>query len=340
MLQTPLAIQSETIDGLPTWTFAAQAATDAKGAAALIASLASDINGVVCRAGGLRIRGLHAIRTAEHFNQVVAHVTPKLRDYLGGTSPRERVHGRVMTATYTPDSWSILLHQEMAYMVNLPDRISFFCERPAEKGGESTYADMRAVLRAVRPEVASRLKQHGLRLCRTVPSASTLHLKPGVKKPWNEVFETDDKAKVADIVASRGWTHEWLDDQLLRLWQDVVPATRVHPSTGEEVWCNQAHFYSPECMIRWADEDGRHADRDALQYALDHHPQFLDRMFLGNGEPVSPDDGLHIYAVLKDAERKVMLETSDLLFVDNLLMAHGRTAVQGERSILVALADH
>jgi hypothetical protein len=340
MTGTLIEPRTATVQGLPTWTFDHAAGLALDDTLQLIRTLAGDINGVVTSAGALRICGLNSLRTAQDFDQAIHAVTPKLRDYVGGTSPRERAHGKVMTATYTPDNWSIILHQEMAYTVNLPARISFFCERPAAvSGGDTTFADMRQVLKAIRPDVRQRLQQHGLQLCRTVPSLATQHLKPGVKKPWTEVFETDDKAVVADIVAAKGWTHEWLEHDLLRLWQDVIPATRIHPETGDEVWCNQAHFYSPECQIRWADEDGRVADRDALQHALDHHPEFLDRIYLGNGQPVAADDALHIYAVLQGATRSVALAASDLLLVDNLLVAHGRTAVRGDRSILVAMAD-
>jgi hypothetical protein len=266
-------------------------------------------------------------------------VTPWLRDYVGGTSPREKVHEKVMTATYVPPSWSIILHQEMAYTLAMPAYLTFFCENPAERGGHSTHGDMRVALERIDPAVRDRLAEHGLRLGRTLLSPDAVHRKPGVKKPWTEVFDTTDPAEVDRIAGERGWETEWIGDDAVRLYQETVPAIREHPVTGESVWCNQAHFFSPLCMMRWAREDGRRAEHDEQERALREAPELLDRMYLGNGDPVADEDALHVYQVLRDLESGVRLAASDLLVVDNLLVAHGRTAFEGDRRILVALAD-
>lgn len=290
--------------------------------------------------GGLLLRGFERLRTAEDFEHAIRHVTPELRDYVGGTSPRVVVHGKIMTATYVPPSWSIPLHQEMAYTRTPPDRISFFCERPAALGGHSTVGDMRTALVYIDPAVRRKFDRHGLQLRRTLPSPQTLHLKPGIQKSWPEVFGADDPSVVESIVAAKGWRAEWLDDDTLQLWQDVLPAIKLHPATGEPLWCNQAHFFSPACMMAWAQEDNRHADCVAIAKARRANPEMLDNIFFGNGEIVPDEDALHVYRILRRLERPVELRRGDLLMLDNHILAHGRTAFSGERSILVALADH
>ncbi|MET8867966.1 TauD/TfdA family dioxygenase [Nonomuraea sp. NPDC004580] len=326
-------------DGLATWTVEPAAAATTEQARELVKENAGAVLDHLHRDGALRVRGLRSVRAAKDFNAVVAEVLPALRDYVGGTSPREQVHGKIMTATYVPPDWSIILHQEMAYTRTLPAYLAFSCERPADHGGLSTWGDMRAALDRVDRGVRERLDRHGLRLGRTLLSPETVHLKPGVKKPWTEVFGTTDRAEVDRVAAERGWETEWIRDDAVRLYQEVVPAVREHPVTGVSVWCNQAHFFNPSCMMRWAAEDGREPERAEQERAARENPELLDRMYLGNGDPVGDDDALHVYRVLRELERGVALQATDLLLIDNLLVAHGRTAFQGERRILVALAD-
>lgn len=326
-------------DGVHTWTVDSARLTEVDAVREFIRSRAEAIRAHLHTNGVLRMRGLDPVRTAKDFSSVISALTPELRDYVGGTSPRTQAYDKIMTATYTPPSWSIILHQEMAYTTTMPDYISFFCENPADAGGLSTFGDMRVALGLIAPTVRDRLTAHGLRLGRTLLSPDRVHLKPGVKKPWTEVFNTEDRAEVDTIAGKRGWHTEWIGDDTVRLFQELVPAVREHPVTGASIWCNQAHFFSPVCMMRWAEEDGRREDYLELHRANQDNPELLDRTYLGNGDPVSDEDSLHIYQVLRDLERSVRLETTDLLLVDNLLVAHGRTAFEGDRRILVAIAN-
>jgi alpha-ketoglutarate-dependent taurine dioxygenase len=297
------------------------------------------IQAVLSKHGGILVRSVGLDWSAADVEQAILQVTPHLRDYIGGTSPRHPVHGKVMTATILPGEWSIPPHQEMAYTKTPPSFITFFCERPARIGGESTITDMRAVLAAIDSTIRQKFDRFGLQLRRVLPSIETMRLKPGIQKPWSEVFATDDRRKVEDIVNNKGWKAEWLPGDTLRLWQDIVPAVVTHPITGESIWCNQAHFFSPACMMAWAAEDGRRADYDAIKAAKKSHPEMLDDVLLGNGEPVLEDDALHIYRVLRQYEAELLLDHGDLLILDNLIFAHGRKPFTGDRRVLVVLSD-
>jgi hypothetical protein len=299
----------------------------------------SSIETVLTVNGGLLVRGFQKLCNAADFERAILEIAPALRDYIGGTSPRSVIHGKIMTATYVPPEWSIPLHQEMAYTRDLPARISFFCERPATVGGYSTVGDMRMALDRINPGIRRKFDRFGLQLRRTLPSLQTLHLKPGVQKPWSEVFNTHDRSEVEKIVTEKGWRAEWRSKDTLQLWQDLIPAIKTHPVTRESLWCNQAHFFNPACMLAWALEDGRKEDYDAIAQARASNPEMLDHVFLGNGQPVPDDDALHVYRILRQLERSIRLDRGDLLILDNLILAHGRTSFEGERSILVALAD-
>src|SRR3990167_5002276 len=289
--------------------------------------------------GALLIRGFNAMRTAEDFQHVISSIFPKLMDYVGGTSPREQVYGNIMTATNMPPSWSIPLHQEMSYLKNSPSRIAFFCTQPAISGGYSTLGNMRYVTDIIAPDVMKKFKTHGLQLCRSLPSLKTINDKPGVQKAWSEVFSTTNRDQVDEISKHKGWCTEWLNNDTLRIWQEILPATKLHPYDQTEVWFNQVHMFSPVCSELWAKRDAREDDYLRLCDARNNNPDMLDKVFYGNGELVSKEDATYISRILEESEIQTKLTNSDLLILDNIFVAHGRSPFSGKREILVALIE-
>lgn len=299
----------------------------------------TEINSQLNKTGALLIRGFQNLTTADDFEAIITALFPSLMDYVGGTSPRHKIKGKIMEATHVPPTWSIPLHQEMAYTKTPPARIAFFCQTPAPSGGASLIGDMRKVLEQIDAKLLQKCQQHGLILRRTLPSPKTLALKPGVKKTWQEVFDCQAPEEAERIVAKKGWRVDWLQDEVMHLWQDRLPASRFHLGTQSEVWCNQAHFFSPICMMDWAARDGRTDDYLALANAKANHPHMLDMTFFGNGEAVSDEESRHIASVIQSLEVPIALQQSDVLILDNILVAHGRYAFEGQRDILVALAE-
>lgn len=289
--------------------------------------------------GALLIRGFSSLKTAADFERVVTSISPVLMDYIGGTSPREKVAGKIMTATNRPPDWSIPLHQEMSYTKNSPDRIAFFCVQPATSGGYSTLGDMRQITRKIDADILRLFQTHGVQLCRTLPSLKNLNQKIGLQKAWSEVFGTVDPMEVDRIAAEKEWRTEWLDQETVRLWQEIMPATKVHPVSKAEVWFNQAHGFAPICSLVQTKRDGRMEEYKKLAWAIEHKTGMLDAIFYGNGQPIEEDAVLHIEKVHYESEINVKLEKSDLLILDNTLTAHGRSPFVGHREILVALIN-
>ncbi|CAB3744854.1 hypothetical protein LMG24238_07360 [Paraburkholderia sediminicola] len=288
--------------------------------------------------GAVLIRGFAALHAATDFDTVLAAAGADLLDYVGGTSPRRAVCGRVMTATEVPSDYSIPIHQEMSYTANPPERIAFFCVTPAIAGGETTLADMREVTRRIDSGVLQRFRQKGgVQLRRNLPLPEHAALRPGVPKPWTEVFNTTERSAAERAAAMRGWRTQWLDDGSLQLWQDVLPATRVHPRTGDDLWFNQLHIFSPIAALRWARNDGRHALAERIEVALRNTPDRADEVLHGDGTPVSAEDVLHVAEVLDACALPHAWQAGDLLMLDNLLAGHGRRQYSGPRSILAAL---
>jgi len=297
-----------------------------------------NIERTLLEAGGLCLRGFERVATAADFSDVMAAIAPELMDYVGGTSPRDTLHGKVMTATKLVPSFSIPLHQEMSYTDGFPVEIAFFCAQPPTEGGETTTGDMRVLTCALDPEVRERFaRKGGIQLRRTLPSPDSLRKKPGVQKSWHEVFGTDDRAAVERIAAARGWRVDWLKDGSVQLWQEIRPFTIRHPLTGDEVCFNQVHFYSPHCTLQWARDDGRAEDVAAIERAFAEAPYMLDRIFHGDGTEVSREDALYVYDLHRRFAVPHRWARGDIVLLDNVLFGHGRRAFAGERAIQVAL---
>ncbi|MBT2323907.1 TauD/TfdA family dioxygenase [Variovorax paradoxus] len=288
--------------------------------------------------GGVLVRGFDALGDAEAFAQALHATGSQLMDYVGGTSPRKKVTGRILTATEVPGSYSIPLHQEMSYTDGAPCRIAFFCETPASSDGCTTVGDMRAITRAIDPSVVDRFLSHGgLQLRRNLPLPQHVDKRPGVPKSWPEVFNTQDPVEAQSQARARGWRFEWQSDGSMTLWQEIRPALKRHPGTGDEVWFNQVHIFAPAAAMAWAKHDGRLDMADRLERAMRDTPHQLDCFVFADGSDIPDEDALHVYEVLDRLAEPLHWQRGDLLILDNVLTGHGRKSFVGERRVLTAL---
>ncbi|CAN5612040.1 TauD/TfdA family dioxygenase [soil metagenome] len=295
--------------------------------------------------GGVLLRELPGLYNQSHFDAVIGQLAPpddkrkekrkeKDKDKPAGTGCMA-ARSAFMQPSEAPAGWSVAAHQELAHLKSAPDRVALFFEQPASRGGETTLCDMRKVLPFMPMSLLAEADHVGLQLRRAFPSAATAHLKPDFHGSWQDLFGTADADVVEQIVDNNGWHCRWRDEgQTLQLWQDVVAPTQEHPGTGESVWRNAAHHYSPLCMMAGALEDGRVADYELLAHARRHTPHVLDTLVLGNDEALDESDCLHARRVLKQAEVSVPARKGDLLILDNLHYGHGRRAYRGERRVL------
>ncbi|MBC2656558.1 TauD/TfdA family dioxygenase [Pseudomonas sp. MSSRFD41] len=311
------------------------AASDAK---RYLRDAAQEIHSRLLQDGALVIRGVEHCTDPGMFEQTMETLGFETRDYVGGSSPRSAIRGKVMEATRTPPDWSVILHQEMAYVKRPPEVIAFVCVAPAGKGGESVIGDMRKVLQRVDPTTLEHLTERGLKLRRTLPCEARVQLKPGVKKSWQETFATSSAAQVEALCRSRGWDFEWNGADLV-LWQDCISPLRQHPLKAEDIWCNQAHFWGPAAMLEWARIDGREQDVRELLEARERSPELLEAMCYGDGEPLPDDLILELFHLVRSLERDIDLAQGDILLLDNLQFAHGRRAFSGNRQINVLIAN-
>jgi alpha-ketoglutarate-dependent taurine dioxygenase len=255
------------------------------------------------------------------FSALTAALFHNGHDYVGGNSPRTRVTDRVFTSTEYAQAEKISLHNEASYLPHMPQRIMFYCQRPAARGGETVLADCGRVLDALPPEIVERFTAKGLRYLHT------LHGGRGFGRSWQKTFQTEDRSVVERKLREDGYDFEWTRNGWLRT-SIVAPAVASHPITGERVWINQADQWHPSHL----DPGTRTALRELVGEAnLPHNVRF------GDDSPIAPADLDAIRAALAAEEVVVRCEHGDVLLCDNYLVAHGRQPFDGERQMFVSL---
>ena len=270
--------------------------------------------------GGMLFRGLATDGTAglEQFLQALGG---NLLDYAYRSTPRTQVSGKVYTSTEYPASQTIPLHNEMAYSRQWPMKIAFLCMQPAATGGTTPIADSRQVYQALPEELRSRWQQRQVLYVRNYGGSLDL--------PWQTVFQTADPAAVEAFCRANGMTWEWGQGDRLRTRQ-VCQAIARHPHTGDWVWFNQAHLFHISSLDR-AVRAGLLADLPEVDLPRN--------AYYGDGTPLDEADLATIRAAYQTATVDFPWQQGDVLLLDNMLAAHGRTPYSGARKILVGMAQ-
>ncbi|WP_158102699.1 TauD/TfdA family dioxygenase [Lentzea kentuckyensis] len=270
-------------------------------------------------AGALLFRGFD-VNDPSGFRDVARSYTPDLLDYTYRSTPRKQAETGVYTSTEYPPDEQIPMHNENSYSRTWPAKLWFYCQQAAAAGGATPLADSRKVYRRVDPEIRDQFARRGVRYVRNYGA--------GMDLPWQEVFQTEDRANVEKFCREADIDFRW-DGDLLRTSQ-VCPAVATHPATGEHVWFNQAHLFHPSAL----DEETREAL--TLLFGQDGLPR---NAFFGDGGDI-PVEHLDEVRAAYDAEMvDVAWCDGDVLLVDNLLAAHGRRSYTPPRKVLVAMAE-
>lgn len=270
--------------------------------------------------GGVLFRGFNLL-TQDDFEQAVKSMSVELMHYMEGATPRVQLSENIYTSTEYPANQSIELHNELAYVITWPGRIWFFCLTPSREGGETPIADVRKVLRRLDPKIVDRFMQTGWMLVRNFGNEMSL--------PWQSVFRTDDRSTLEAYCRGAQVELEWIDNQHLRTRQVRPPVAR-HPRTGEMVWFNHICFWhvsSLETEVR---------DSMLSVFKEENLPY---NTYYGDGSPIEAS----VIEEIRDAYRQETVKFSwrekDLLMLDNMLVAHGRSPFDGPRRILAAMGD-
>jgi len=269
---------------------------------------------------GILFRGF-GLSEAPDLERFVEAVSGSSLEYKERSSPRRAVAGHIYTSTDYPPGYPIFLHNENSYQSTWPMKIFFCCHTPPESRGETPIADTRKVYRRIGPEVRERFARDGWMYVRNFGD--------GFGLDWRTVFQTESREEVEEHCRRSGIEFEWRDGGRLQT-RAVRPAMAQHPETGEPVWFNHATFFHVSTL--------EPAIREALLLEFEES-DLPSNTYYGDGSPIEAE-------VLEDLRECYRAETvmfpweqGDLMLLDNMMCAHGRSPFTGERKILVGMAS-
>lgn len=258
----------------------------------------------------------------------------------------------------------LIFHHELAQAPspNYPSKLLFFCENPADEGGDTAVTPSWRVLdelKANYPEFVQQCKSKGV-VYHTVFPAEADHSK-GVGRSWKSFWGDDNKERVAARMSKLGYTGRWDEQDRLHLDTPVLPATRTL-ADGTEVFFNQmiaqvradtAHdeqtthhhlFYSPLTHIcatpplsfqylanarEFSDQAGLHGGAAKLDEFIKY----------GDGSPVEAAALEFAYQVSEKHASNMSWQKGDIACIDNYLCMHARREFEGPRKVYASLVQ-
>lgn len=268
--------------------------------------------------GALLLRGLSLTSSMQFGKMLEVLFGESLLQYNHRSTPRTELRGNIYTATEYHSEQLIVQHNEQAYTNEWPMRIGFFCLLPSDKGGETPIADSRRIYEEIPKVIREKFTEKGLMYVRNY---SNLDLS------WTEVFNTDDPKVVGNYCQENGIEYQWKSDNGLKTSQKL-PAIARHPSTGEQLWFNQAHLFHVSAL----EQSVRHG---LLSMGKENLPR---NVYFSDGSDIPDEDLAVIREVYQRCKVRFLWKRGDLMLLDNMLFSHGREPFSGERRILVGMA--
>lgn len=270
--------------------------------------------------GAVLFRDFHIV-DLDHFQRVVEAASGDLLEYTYRSTPRKTVSGNIYTSTEYPASEEIPMHNENSYTRSWPMKVFFYCEKEAAVGGMTPLADSHRVHERIPAEIRDRFTEHGVMYVRNYGAGADL--------PWSEVFQTEDRSEVEEFCRAAGIDFEWKSGDGLRTRQ-VCQAVATHPIAGQPLWFNQAHLFHVTSLPGDV--------REAMLEVFDEE-DLPRNTYYGDGSPI-PHDVLETIREIYQ-EEKVMFPWAegDVLAVDNMAVAHGRTSFEGDRKVRVGMSE-
>jgi hypothetical protein len=273
--------------------------------------------------GGILLRGF-GIDTPTAFHEFMKCFNTDPLPYMFRSSPRKELDNSVKhiyhSTTY-PKNRSINMHNESSYSRIWGRKIIFCCIKPAEQGGETPIADSRRILNDIDPALVQKFRTRGVKYRR--------NLLPDLGMSWQEVFQTNSLVAAEQICKKFDIEYSLqADGKFVIEW--VKPAVYRHPVSNEETWFNHVLFFNK--FSRYEELGLSPSDILPEEY-------LTSDTFYGDGEEISYDE----YCIIKKAydKNKIVFpyQQGDIIFLDNMLAAHGRNPYKGERTIATAIIE-
>jgi alpha-ketoglutarate-dependent taurine dioxygenase len=316
----PVQLKSAASDTEPPLPYVMSAAATGMETAAFLASSRDTIRRRLHEHGAVLLRGFE-IGGVDGFDRVVRAVSGTPLTYAERSSPRSAIKGRIYTSTDYPPGEEIFLHNENSYQAAWPLTLFFYCITPPDARGATPLADTRRVLRSIDPAVREEFARRGWTVVRNFTD--------NLGVPWQQAFNTEDRAEVEAYCARTGVKAEWVGRNGLRTTARRL-AVHEHPVTGEAVWFNHLTFFHVTTLPE--------EDCEGLREMFDE-ADLPTNTYYGDGGRVPDEVMAHLRDCYRAARRRFDWRRDDVLLVDNMLSAHGRESFTGPRKIAVAMAE-
>jgi len=278
------------------------------------------LRGAVVEQGAVLVRGL-GLTDPDTAGSVFRALATGLMAEQEAFAPRRVYAEHLYSATAWPANQQMCMHHELSYRLSFPGLMLFACLTAPASGGATPVADAEAVLRALPAGLAARFEDEGWLLTRNYNDE--------IGASYAEAFGTEDRTAVEAYCRANAIEFAWQPDGGLRTRQRR-PAVVRHPVTGRRCWFNQIAF-----LNEWT------LDPEIREYLVDFYGAdglpFNTRF--GNGDPIGPEVIQELNGVYERHTVREPWQPGDLLLVDNVRYAHGREPYEGDREVLVALAD-
>lgn len=255
------------------------------------------------------------VKTAQEFQQFVKATSDgEPLKYVDRSSPRTKVENQVYTSTIYPAEYHIILHNELTYTIRYPLKIYFCSLKVAPCGGKTPIADSRKIYQRIDEKIRNQFVEKKWMLVRNYNN-------DGLGLPWQEVFQTDDKAKVEKYCHENSIKFFWKEDSRLQTRQ-IRQAVHYHPQTNEPIWFNHAAFFHHTNLLS-----------EFSEHELPYNTYY------GDGSAIDPAVIEHLNQAYLREKVTFSWQKGDILMLDNMSIAHGRQSYKGERQVLLAMAE-
>lgn len=266
--------------------------------------------------GAILFRGF-PLATAQDFDGFIAAFNLPLFTYEESLSNAVRVTvtERVFTANEAPANVSIFMHHEMAQTPVFPSKLFFFCEKAAEKAGETPLCRSDILWREIvqkLPAFAATCRKHGVKYTNYMPGEDDAA--SGQGRSWRSTLDVETQEGAEAKLDRLGYNWTWQSDGTLEVQTAALNAVKTLPD-GTEVFFNQLIA----AFLGW--KNGAKA------------------IHFGDDSPIAKADMKRVCELADKLTFDMPWQASDLVLLDNFRVMHGRRPFEGTRRILASLAE-
>eukprot|EP00933_Yihiella_yeosuensis_P044197 TRINITY_DN39293_c0_g1_i1.p1 TRINITY_DN39293_c0_g1~~TRINITY_DN39293_c0_g1_i1.p1 ORF type:complete len:362 (+),score=65.94 TRINITY_DN39293_c0_g1_i1:71-1087(+) len=224
-----------------------------------------------------------------------------------------------------PSELPVQFHNEMAYSANVPKHLAFAMLTQAGEGGTTTLADNVQVTAMFSDALKAKLKAKGVRYIRNLLSEAEKDA-PDYFMSWQGAFQTKNVDEAMEKANNKTSVLRHHSDGRHLIHTTWCPVFETHPVLGE--------LYFSSILNR----HGSWLDGHSVfgKIPLTERPYHC---VWGDGAEFSEEEIKEIRRVHEESTIYVHMDKGDVIVMDNLRVAHGRTAYKGDRLIGLLLSD-